>query len=142
MSSKLFRTALFFILATALLLAAACTSSPSPATASPGQEVSLTPGQSVSLAGESLKIKFVDVINDSRCASGVVCVWQGEVSARLEITYKSSTYTKVVTQPGLTSEPSSTEFNGYVLSCNIQPYPTAGTPIKKNDYRLKLIVEK
>jgi hypothetical protein len=140
MSSKMFRTVLFFLLTLAFLLFASC--SPSPTTTPLGREVSLAPGQSVSIDSESLEIKFVEVINDSRCASGVTCIWQGEVSGRLDITYRDVTYSKVVTQPGLTSDPSSSEFNGYVLRFNVQPYPTAGTPIKENDYRLQLTVDK
>lgn len=142
MSSKLFRPALFFLFTLSLLLAAACSPSPSPITSPLGKTVSLAPGRSVSLDGETLDIKFVEVINDSRCASGVTCIWQGEVSSRLEITYQGTVYTKVVTQPGLTSEPSSTEFNGYLFSFDVQPYPTAGTPIKDNEYRLQLTVDK
>lgn len=135
-------SALFlFFLTTMMLFITGC-SNPSPTTTALGRTVSLSPGQSVTIDGESLKIKFVEIINDSRCASGVTCIWQGEVSVRLDISYRDAAYTKVATQPGLTSNPSSFEFNGYLLHCNVQPYPTAGTTIKPGDYRLQLTVEK
>jgi hypothetical protein len=107
-----------------------------------GQEVSIAIGQTLYFNNEPFKIKFVEIINDSRCAKGVECIWQGEVSSRLEITYKDNSYTKIITQPGLTTEPSSDDFNIYVLKYNVQPYPEAGKSIKPNDYRLQLTVDK
>jgi hypothetical protein len=107
-----------------------------------GQEISMAVGQTVYLNNEPFKIKFVEIINDSRCAKGVECIWQGEVSSRLDITYKDNTYTKIITQPGLTTEPSSDDFNIYTLKYNVQPYPEAGKSIKANDYRLQLTIDK
>jgi hypothetical protein len=140
MSSIISRLACIFVVVLVFLVSAC--SGPSPTTVPLGQQVSLAPGQSVSIGSESLDIKFVELVNDSRCASGVTCIWQGEVSCRLDITYLDTSYTKIITQPGLTSQPSSTEFNGYILRFNIQPYPTAGTTIKTSDYRLQITVEK
>ena len=111
-------------------------------TIDPGQEVSIAIGQTVSISSEPVKIKFAEVINDSRCANGVECIWQGEVSCRLEITYRNTSYTKIITQPGLTADPSSADFNDYVLKFKVQPYPKAGKSIKSGDYRLHLTVDK
>ena len=42
-----------------------------------GQEFSLRIGRKVTLRDTELKIRFVSVIEDSRCPKGVNCVWQG-----------------------------------------------------------------
>ena len=47
------------------------------------QEFSLSPAQSVTIAGENLVIKFIEVISDSRCPAGGICVWPGEATYNL-----------------------------------------------------------
>ncbi len=136
------KTVFLLALCLVFILPAACTNSPSPTTTPLGKAVSLAPGQAVTIEGESLKIKFAEVINDSRCPSGATCIWQGEVSCRLEITYRENAFIKVITQPGLSADPATAEFNGYTLRFKVQPYPTAGASIKSKDYRLQLTAEK
>ncbi len=118
------------------LLPLACTRS-SETTANLGQEFSLAIGQSASLNGEDLVIRFVDVIGDSRCAAGVVCIWAGEASCLVEIDYANKTFEKVLTQPGLT-EPAMTDFADYTIAFDLKPYPQAGQEIEDKDYRLDL----
>jgi hypothetical protein len=138
-----FRSGFLLVVFSIFLIASGC-SQPGQITANLGQDVSIAVGQTVSLNGndESLKIKFTEVVSDSRCATGVECIWQGEVSCRLEITYRNVTNTKIITQPGLTSGPTSAEFNGYNLKFQVQPYPEAGKEIKNSEYRLQLTVDK
>jgi hypothetical protein len=124
-----------------LLFGIGCTSSEN-ITAGLGGEFTLPIGKTVSIQGESLQIRFVSIIGDSRCASGVECFWQGEVDCKMEITYKDSSNTKVLTQPGLTSEPAVTNFADYRLQFNVQPYPQKGETIRTGDYRLQMVVTK
>jgi hypothetical protein len=109
--------------------------------ASLGEKFSLAIGQSTSITGEDLKIRFVEVIGDSRCPQGVTCIWAGEASSLIEITYSGSKYQKVLTQPGLT-EPPQTDFGVYEITFDLQPYPEAGKEIKDKDYRLELQIDK
>lgn len=101
----------------------------------------LSPGESASIKGEDLAMRFVEVIGDSRCPTGVVCIWAGEVSCLLEITNSGKTSEKVLVQPGQT-EPPKTDFADYQITYDVQPYPRAGEQIKKDDYRLTLAVSK
>lgn len=48
------------------------------------QELNLRAGRSYTAGGDNLSIK-VTQINDSRCPIGVVCVWQGEATVRLDV---------------------------------------------------------
>ena len=126
------------ILIAAVILLAGCTNQAVKASAELGQQFSLTPGQSASIDGEPFEVKFVEVISDSRCPSGVQCIWAGEASCSIEITYNDSTFQQVLTQSG--SGIAKTSFKEYEMTFDIQPYPEAGQNIEKNDYRLQLEV--
>jgi len=131
------------LIATALMLMAwamGCSGAPADVQANIGQEVSLSPGQTVVIQGEQLKIKFLEVVNDSRCPSGVECFWQGEANCLVEITLSGSTQQAVLTQPGLTSEPAEKDSQDYELKFNLEPYPEAGKTIARGDYRLHITV--
>jgi hypothetical protein len=138
-------TKLMFGLMTALLmlsLLSACGGGAGEVKANLGQEFSLSTGQTASIQGEDLKLKFLEVVNDSRCPNNVVCVWQGQASCLMEITYLESVQKVTLVQPGLTEEFSQIDFNGYLIQFNLTPYPEAGKEIKKSDYRLQLVVTK
>jgi hypothetical protein len=107
-----------------------------------GQEVTLAIGQTVKITGENLKIKFLEVVEDSRCARNVYCFWAGRVSAVVEIKDDGSPYKMVLTEPGLTDTPSQETYQGYLFSFHVTPYPEAGKEIARDEYRLSLIVNK
>ena len=123
-----------------LLLLAACGGEAGEVKANLGQEFSLSIGQTASIQDEALKLKFLEVISDSRCPKDVTCVWQGQASCLVEITYSELLHKVTLIQPGLSEEPSQIDFNDYLIKFNLTPYPEAGKEIKKNDYRLRLVV--
>lgn len=125
-----------------LLLLAACGGGPGEVKANLGQEFSLSIGQTASIQGEDLQLKFLEVVNDSRCPSDVSCFWRGQASSLIEVTYLESVQKVTLVQPGLTEEPSGIDFNDYLIEFNLTPYPEAGKEIKKSDYRLQLVVTK
>jgi len=99
-------------------------------------------GQSANLKGEELQIKFLDVVEDSRCPRGVTCIWEGRISCLVEITYRESIHNVVLTEPGLTNFPSEKPFQQYTFTYHIEPYPEAGTDIAKEEYQLELKIRK
>jgi hypothetical protein len=107
-----------------------------------GQEFSLHIGKSANIRGEQLQVKFLEITEDSRCPTGVVCVWEGRVSGRVEITYLESIHNLVLTEPGSTSWPSEITFGDYKIIYHIEPYPQAGIEIVKEEYSLELTVSK
>jgi hypothetical protein len=107
-----------------------------------GQEFTLAIGQTAEITGENLKIKFLEVVEDSRCPSNVNCIWAGRVSAVVEIKDDGSPYKMVLTEPGLTDTPSQETYQGYLFSFHVTPYPEAGKKIARDEYRLSLIVDK
>jgi len=107
-----------------------------------GEEFSLKSGQIAVISGENLKIEFVEVTEDSRCPKGVTCVWEGRVSCLVEITYRESLHSVVLTEPGLTKFPSEQSFQEYKFGYHIEPYPEASVDIAKEEYRLYLKISK
>jgi hypothetical protein len=110
--------------------------------ASLGQEVSLSVGQSIAITGEDLEVRFVEVTEDSRCPKNVTCVWEGRVSAVVEISADGSSQQLKLTQPGLTEQPAVEAYEEYQLTFKVDPYPEEGKKIAADEYRLLLIVGK
>ncbi len=124
----------------AATLISACAPRQSGTSARLGQEFILAPGQSASIVGEPLTIRFAEVVTDSRCPTGVVCIWEGEVSSLLDVTYQGQSTSMTLTTRG--SSQGEDKFAVYSLAFNVAPYPQAGKQIAKQDYRLRLVVRK
>ena len=107
-----------------------------------GEEFSLRIDQSVVITGEDLEIRFVEVSEDSRCPKDVTCVWEGRVSAVVEISANGSLQQLKLTQPGLTEQPTREAYKEYQLTFKVEPYPQEGKEIAADEYRLLLIVTK
>jgi hypothetical protein len=107
-----------------------------------GQEFVLAIGQTAEINGENLTIKFLEVVEDSRCAKNVYCIWAGRVSCVVEIEDEGSPYKMVLTQPGLTDSYSTETYQEYKFSFYVRPYPEAGKEVAQDEYRLSLIVDK
>ncbi len=138
-----FRICLVASLVALLLAAAACGGGQDAATVDLGEESVLAIGESVRVAGEGLEIAFAAVTEDSRCARDVTCIWEGRVVAAVEVTLDDETQALDLAQPGLTDHPATVDFQGYLFSFAVEPYPeTAGVPISEGEYRLHLTVSR
>jgi hypothetical protein len=129
------------ILPIVIILMSGCAGPPNQVSAGPGEKFTLEIGQTAAITGENLKIRFVEVVGDSRCPQGVTCIWAGEATSLIEITYADTTYRKTLTQPGST-EPPQAQFLNYTIIFDLQPYPQAGVEIANKDYRLQLEILK
>jgi hypothetical protein len=134
------RYVLWLALVSLVLLLVGCAGGGEPITASLGQEFTLAIGQMAEITGENLTVRFLEVVEDSRCARDVYCVWAGRVSAVIEIKDDDSPYKMVLTEPGLTDAPSRETYQEYSLSFHVMPYPEAGKKIAQEEYRLLLVV--
>lgn len=124
----------------AISLLASCVRQPVETSVALGQTFTLAPGQAASIQGEQLRIRFLEVVTDSRCPTGVTCIWAGEVSSLVDVTFDDATFRRVLTQPG--SGQGKADFENYEITFEVQPYPEAGKQISKEDYRLSLEVDK
>ncbi len=107
-----------------------------------GEEFSLRMGESASVKGEDMQMRFVEVTEDSRCPTGVVCVWEGRVSCLVGITYRGSLHRVELTEPGPTARPAEYVFEEYRIAYHVEPYPQAGTEISAEEYHLNLRIGK
>ena len=69
-------------------------------------------------------------------------MWAGQVNCVVEVTRTDTGVHQMVIliQPGLTGEESTQTFDGHSIDFLVTPYPEAGKPIAKDDYRLTLSV--
>ena len=130
------------LIAGVMLLSVSCSGQTMEKTADLGQEVNLQLGQTVSIEGEPLKVKFVEIVSDSRCPNGAICIWEGEVVCMIEITYSETMYEKTVIQSGGTQSPAKDVFQEYTFTYNVLPYPELDRDTKTSEYHLRLVVNK
>jgi len=125
-----------------LLLFSGCSFPENEITADKGEEFELAIGQTASISGEGIKIKFVEVLTDSRCPANAICIWQGEVTCLVEITVGETIFQKVLLQSGQSAGYSMSDFRDYQLAFRIEPYPLDEKPIDSSEYRLNLVIDK
>jgi hypothetical protein len=101
-------------------------------------ETGLAAGSSAPVKGEDLEVRFVGVIEDSRCPTDTSCVWAGEVKIRLAA--------KLGTQPPEEREVlegRSMIVEPYRLTVTrVLPEPVSTQKTPPQDYRIMLIVAK
>ncbi len=93
------------------------------------EDASISVGQTATIAGVAVTLNKVD---DSRCPTGVQCIWAGTVTASVTLALNGETSTRDMT---LDAEP--VEFKGYFVSLTAAlPYPKEGVMTDKKDYML------
>lgn len=118
----------------------ACARQPASVTAELDKAFILEPGQTAVLNSDDLTVKFVKIVSDSRCPTGVQCIWAGEVSSLIEISYQNQKKEMVLKLLG--SGEGNDLFTDYKISFTVEPYPEYGKELKAEDYRLHLTISK
>lgn len=71
----------------------------------------------------------------------MTCIWEGRVTAVIEISTDGSSQQLELSQPGLTDAPARETYEGYELTYRVEPYPEkVEMEIAADEYRLLLIV--
>ena len=67
-----------------------------------GQQFPLSGGQEATIAGENLRVRFTDVLEDSRCPTEVECFWTGQarIAVAVEPAGRAATNRGFQHQPG------------------------------------------
>lgn len=104
------------------------------------REIVLEYGDDIRLDGSVLRIGFGELLEDSRCAVDVVCVWEGNgkviigMAAGMGPTYPLTLNTSL--------EPRSVVWSGIrVTLLELNPAPQAGKRISPEDYSVRLRLE-
>ena len=106
-----------------------------------GEPFDLGVGESVLITDAGIRVGFDRVPFDSRCANGVVCIWEGNATAQVwgEISENRAAF-DLNTNPQFRSAAVYMGFEIRLL--NVSPYPEDGRPIDPNDYVVTMVVER
>ena len=95
----------------------------------------LAPGAAVTVNSTPLKVRFVSVIEDSRCPRDVTCVWAGEVKVSLEIEdAKLRSSVELREGEGIAAG------QHRLTLLKVEPQPVSTVRISPQDYRVTLKV--
>jgi hypothetical protein len=99
------------------------------------QVITLAVGESRVLPG-GVKVGVVAVPNDSRCPSGVQCIWAGSAAVAISIGFEKADTTATVNS-GI--DPKTFSYRGWhVVLRQVSPAPTAGQGVPTEQYRVTL----
>lgn len=102
-----------------------------------GQDFDLAPGQTAVVDGGALSVTFVTVAEDSRCPTGVQCVWAGNGAVALMVDTPGTGKQTVTLNTTLT--PRTVKAGPYEISLvGLKPYPKQGSPIPPATYAATL----
>ena len=107
--------------------------------------VKVAKGETVKIKGVS--IKFLEVVEDSRCPTEVTCIWAGRAIVKVEVTSNGNKQERMLTfgevrrgEEKSTNLYSSSEFS--INGLNLNPYPTSESTGKDKGYVLLICEEK
>jgi hypothetical protein len=105
----------------------------------------LSGGQDGLIPSERLRIRFADVMEDSRCPTQVECFWTGQARIAVSVQPDGSGSTTVEFNtnpaPGQTVKVATAGQYSIELQ-SLDPYPQTPDPISLEDYRATLVVRK
>ncbi|MEZ4828883.1 MAG: hypothetical protein R3C61_21745 [Bacteroidia bacterium] len=107
------------------------------------KEVSIRFSQTVSLSQQGISIQFSELVDDSRCPAGVACIWEGEVTVKLQI--RISDREPEIAILGLSPRPEvaqSYEAGGHTFTLKeVNPYPVHGKTTRLKDYSVVVEIQ-
>jgi predicted RecB family nuclease len=106
-----------------------------------GSQFDLKEGQVALIASEKIKIKFLKVEEDSRCPSGIQCVWQGQVKIAVNVVKNERDLGEfnLISRVGEEDLAVKT-FDGYSIRLiEVAPEPKKNQRLKTSDYIVTLI---
>ncbi len=117
-----------------------CGSGTEPDAVALAQEFTLAPGESVRIQGEGPSVAFDSVKDDSRCPSGVNCVWEGDAVVVLTLSQpgRNRATAELHTSGRFAQAASYGEFE--VALIRLAPEPKVGDQIAQSAYRATLRV--
>lgn len=127
----------FLMLCGCLAALTACADNKPDGPAPPPKSIELKHGGTIEEG--DLSIHFASVSSDSRCPTGVQCVWAGNAEIVLELSGDGNHAATLNTNPQFAR---SYQTSKYVVTLKeLKPYPEAGQDIAMNDYIAVLTVE-
>ncbi len=104
-----------------------------------GQAVSVCAGKQATAKQSGLKVKFIEVLEDSRCPTDVNCIWAGNAKIKIEVTNKGGG--KKILELNTNSGSKGDQFDGWAIDLvALTPYPSTTTTIDAKDYVAKIVI--
>jgi len=142
-------TRTLIVIATLVFVLAGCQSHAAqadPIEAGLGQEFVLGGGQQVAIRGTDLRLRFTDVLEDSRCPTDVECFWTGQARIAVDAGLGQDTPTSLEfnTNPAPGQGKLTNDLGGYTIELkSLDPYPkTPDDSPALTDYSATLLVQK
>jgi len=117
-----------------MLMAASCSSGQEVGL---GQEFQLRPGGTAVIGGENLEIRFIKIVEDSRCPVGATCIWAGRAVCLVEVKQNGEVWEYSLIESGGSSQAEQL-YAGYRFTFHVTPYPELEKEIQAGQYRLIL----
>lgn len=110
-----------------------------PVSAMPADTIEVRAGASVTIGAKRFTLTFNRVEEDSRCPTGVTCVWEGDAIVVLTIARgrQPGTVVRLHTNPSMKKQDARHE--GLTIRLvDLLPYPRAGEAIAPEAYRVRI----
>ena len=97
--------------------------------------------QIAAIESENLELKLLAVKNDSRCPSGVQCVWPGLVEIVIQVTRHERDAELILIDQEGDADSATQTFDGYLIKLiEVTPYPQKNQTIEIEDYSATLVI--
>lgn len=98
--------------------------------------------QEAIIDSENISIRFINFIQDSRCPSDVVCIWEGQATIRVSVEVDGTDAGQYMLTIGADPSPSAAFGQYSVTLLGLEPYPVSTVETDRSDYVATLVVSK
>lgn len=110
-----------------------------------GREFKIKVGRTLTFKGEVLRLRFERVASDSRCPTGVECVWAGNAEVLIEVSAGGARGKRTLslnTNAGQ-ERAGEAQYRRYTVKLvGLSPYPQSARKIRPGEYTATLLVTK
>jgi hypothetical protein len=111
------------------------------ASAQTNQQLKLRVNSQKAVEGGKLTIKFISIVEESRCPEGVNCIHAGNAKIQIKVTKRGGAAKTFELNTNF--DPNGISFEGYEIKlANLEPVPKENIRINRNGYTATLIVSK
>ncbi len=105
------------------------------------QQFKLLVNRQKTVTKDKVTVKFISVVEDSRCPESTNCVWAGNAKIRIKVS-KSKGASKTF-ELNTNLKPQTVMFEGYEIKLvNLNPKPATNIRINRNGYTATFVVSK
>jgi hypothetical protein len=113
----------------------------SPPAQTPGREIVLAAGESRRVPDAAATVAFEQVVQDSRCPTGVTCISAGDAAVRIRIETQGAAPARYVLHTHVASAREVRHEAVRVRLVSLAPHPAGDRKPRPEEYRVTLLVE-